>query len=278
MSWPWDELGLPGPSGLAAVKHAYAERLKAAHPEEDPRGFQQLHEAYRQASQLARRQEQQSDHGMAENVVLNGSLQRESRSRNSSRLMPEKKTEVASPQWEKPKKEQDWDYELLFSKGVDERLRARRQRALQRRQEQCEITTSPLMEKNLSVLELALQETALQELDAMEAASLREWEQFLCSSIFLGAQYIPDFIYGLEDYLCAYPPEPEIQALLFEVYGFGTQPPEQELQPLYSMLVDGWRGEQQKEDRRFLWWLFGISVLTLIAIGGFIVGYMLPFS
>lgn len=55
MSWPWSELGLPGPSDLAAVRHAYAECLKTTHPEEDPEGFQRLNEAYQQARQLARR-------------------------------------------------------------------------------------------------------------------------------------------------------------------------------------------------------------------------------
>ncbi len=54
MSWPWSELGLPGPSDLAAVRHAYAECLKTTHPEEDPEGFQRLNEAYQQARQLAR--------------------------------------------------------------------------------------------------------------------------------------------------------------------------------------------------------------------------------
>ena len=40
MSWPWSQLGLPGPSDLSEVRHAYAEKLKTAHPEEDPEGFQ----------------------------------------------------------------------------------------------------------------------------------------------------------------------------------------------------------------------------------------------
>ena len=55
MSWPWSELGLSGPADLAAVRHAYAERLKTTHPEEDPEGFQRLNEAYQQARQLARK-------------------------------------------------------------------------------------------------------------------------------------------------------------------------------------------------------------------------------
>ena len=45
MSWPWSQLGLPGPSGLSEVRHAYAEKLKITHPEEDPEGFQRLHSA-----------------------------------------------------------------------------------------------------------------------------------------------------------------------------------------------------------------------------------------
>ena len=56
MSWPWSQLGLPGPSDLSEVRHAYAEKLKTAHPEEDPEGFQRLHSAYQLASRMARQQ------------------------------------------------------------------------------------------------------------------------------------------------------------------------------------------------------------------------------
>lgn len=54
MSWPWNELGLPGPAGPEDVRHAYAQRLKQVHPEEDPEGFQRLHHAYQAARRLAR--------------------------------------------------------------------------------------------------------------------------------------------------------------------------------------------------------------------------------
>lgn len=54
MSWPWNELGLPGPSDLRAIRSAYAQRLKTTHPEEDPEGFQRLHAAYQEASRYAR--------------------------------------------------------------------------------------------------------------------------------------------------------------------------------------------------------------------------------
>ena len=50
MSWPWSELGLSGPAALPEIRSAYAQRLKATHPEEDPEGFQRLHTAYQEAS------------------------------------------------------------------------------------------------------------------------------------------------------------------------------------------------------------------------------------
>lgn len=53
MYWPWNELGLSGPSDLETVKHAYAQRLKEVHPEENPEGFQRLHRAYTAARRLA---------------------------------------------------------------------------------------------------------------------------------------------------------------------------------------------------------------------------------
>ena len=54
MSWPWSQLGLSGPSDLPEIRHAYAEKLKTTHPEEDPGGFQSLHAAYQAASRIAR--------------------------------------------------------------------------------------------------------------------------------------------------------------------------------------------------------------------------------
>lgn len=53
MNSPWKELGLPGPSDTAAIKHAYAQRLKEVHPEEDPAGFQALHRAYQMGRRMA---------------------------------------------------------------------------------------------------------------------------------------------------------------------------------------------------------------------------------
>lgn len=52
MSWPWSELGLSGPASPEEIKHAYAQRLKDIHPEENPDGFQRLHRAYQVARRL----------------------------------------------------------------------------------------------------------------------------------------------------------------------------------------------------------------------------------
>ena len=60
MSWPWSQLGLSGPSDLPEIRHAYAEKLKTTHPEEDPKGFQRLHAAYQEASRQARQAARQA--------------------------------------------------------------------------------------------------------------------------------------------------------------------------------------------------------------------------
>ena len=51
----WDILGIAPNSELKAVKQGYAAKLKVTKPDEDPEGFQRLHAAYKQATQLARR-------------------------------------------------------------------------------------------------------------------------------------------------------------------------------------------------------------------------------
>ena len=51
---PWAVLGIEQTSKLEIIKNAYAEKSKTHHPEDDPEGFQQIHDAYRKAIQLAK--------------------------------------------------------------------------------------------------------------------------------------------------------------------------------------------------------------------------------
>ena len=94
MNWPWSELGLPGPSDLAAVRRAYAERLKTTHPEEDPEGFQRLHEAYQQARRAARK---------------GGSLSEPQAPRPEERPSA---MDIPQPQEAPQKAEEGWNYEI----------------------------------------------------------------------------------------------------------------------------------------------------------------------
>lgn len=45
----WQQLGLVGPCDRRSIKRAYMQRLKVNRPEDDPEGFQRLHNAYEQA-------------------------------------------------------------------------------------------------------------------------------------------------------------------------------------------------------------------------------------
>lgn len=51
---PFDLLGIPRDADESTIKRAYARRLKITRPDDDPEGFQRLHEAYREALQQCR--------------------------------------------------------------------------------------------------------------------------------------------------------------------------------------------------------------------------------
>ncbi len=110
MSWPWSELGLPGPSDLSAVRHAYAQRLKTTHPEEDPEGFQRLHSAFQTASRLARRQQQSAPPPPV--------WRQEERGRQKNR--EQRWEEQAEPPPE-------WDYDALLREGQTGRSGSQRE-------------------------------------------------------------------------------------------------------------------------------------------------------
>lgn len=50
---PWEQLGIEPTQDSRAIKRAYAQRLKQNRPDDNPEGFQRLHQAYKFALQLA---------------------------------------------------------------------------------------------------------------------------------------------------------------------------------------------------------------------------------
>lgn len=61
-----DALGLDAGADERAIKRAYAQRLRAARPDEDPVAFQALHEAYQEALQWVRNRAQWQEESSAE--------------------------------------------------------------------------------------------------------------------------------------------------------------------------------------------------------------------
>lgn len=51
----WQTLGIAPTTDVAAIRHAYAEKTRTCHPEDDPEGFDKLHTAFSEAMQYARR-------------------------------------------------------------------------------------------------------------------------------------------------------------------------------------------------------------------------------
>lgn len=163
MSWPWSQLGLPGPSGLSEVRHAYAEKLKTTHPEEDPEGFQRLHSAYQLASRMARQREKASPEMPPESPpkaqppqpreqdfdydeLLRGGgepprpLQDEEREQDFD--FDELLQEDSAPPPSRGEEERDFDFERLFAEGEAERAEARRRRGEERRRAQAQARAS----------------------------------------------------------------------------------------------------------------------------------------
>lgn len=162
MSWPWSQLGLPGPSELSEVRHAYAEKLKTTHPEEDPEGFQRLHSAYQLASRMARQQKRRpepmpqperparpepsrppEEEFNYEELLRDGGeqprLRREEDGEqdfNFEELLQDGDGPSRPPRG--PEEERDFDFERLFAEGEAERAEERRRRGEARRRAQAQ--------------------------------------------------------------------------------------------------------------------------------------------
>lgn len=162
MSWPWSQLGLPGPTDLSEVRHAYAEKLKTTHPEEDPEGFQRLHSAYQLASRMARQQKRREGVTPPEpqierpapppgerqkfnfDELLEKGGERPRRPREDDEEQDFDYDELLREEGEQPhlhkeeEEEQDFDFDRLFAEGEAERAEARRRRAEERRRAQAQ--------------------------------------------------------------------------------------------------------------------------------------------
>lgn len=284
MNWPWSELGLPGPSDLAAVRRAYAERLKTTHPEEDPEGFQRLHEAYQQARKLAENREQGGWRpSELQNEAYNRLFQREERKPEIDfdellREAPPSRTEPEEPETDeesgdfdfdaligstppqRPKPEsraEDFDFERLFAEGDEERKQAQRRQAEERLRAARERRQAQERAQRDRALETEeAWQAAFAALHALEVlynagASIQDWIQFLHSGVFRNAQHNLDFIFGLEDFLTEHPWLPdEIKRSLFLVYGFYRQRPRTEYMGLYHQLWPAYNAVNQTADRR----------------------------
>ena len=254
MNWPWSELGLPGPSDLEAVKHAYAERLKTTHPEEDPEGFQRLHEAYQLARRLARQ-----------------------RAKGAPPAQPAAPPEPP-PEEPEEKTEEGFDYERLFAEGDRERQQARLDRAWERlyaaraRREQAGFFDSALdgeEAENAAV-------SALHALDMLwDYGSSEDWNLFLHRQLFYNAQHNLDFVFGLEDFLLQRPGLPQdVQRKIFLAYGFYNGRPKAAYRGLYRLLLPSYRdaGRANAPFRRSVWErkkpfvIVGAFILTMMAV------------
>lgn len=285
MSWPWNELGLPGPAGLPDIRSAYARRLKTTHPEEDPEGFQRLHAAYQEASRRARRARsaQTGPEDPPADRPAPPERRQEAPGWNYDELLEDQeapnhspqKPEPQEPEWnydellkgeDAPPREEEaapeWDFERLFAEGEEEAQEARRRRledlrhknwaryapqARQRRELDGE-DAWPAVLAAVRTLEL------LERRDAPPA----QWRRFLDSPVFLSVRADMDFVFLLEDFLSQRPDlSPEIRRAVFDAYELQNASRYPAYKPLYRLLgvkrADTRRAARAKSSWRNAW-------------------------
>ena len=297
MSWPWNELGLPGPAGLPDIRSAYAQKLKTAHPEEDPEGFQRLHAAYQEASRRARRarqagQEAPPAHRPAPPARQEASewdydeLLKDQEAPNHFPQKPEPQEpewnydelleeEATPPQEAEAEAAPEWDFERLFAEGEEEAQEARRRRledlrhknwaryapqARQRRELDGE-DAWPAVLAAVRTLEL------LERRDAPPA----QWRRFLDSPVFLSVRADMDFVFLLEDFLSQRPDlSPEIRRAVFDAYELQNASKYPAYRPLYRLLgvkrADTRRAARAKSSWRNAWRGYPLWRKTVLAV------------
>ena len=298
MSWPWNELGLPGPAGLPDIRSAYARRLKTTHPEEDPEGFQRLHAAYQEASRRARRARsaQAGPEDPPADRLAPPERRQEAPGWNYDELLEDQeapnhspqKPEPQEPEWnydellkgeDAPPQEEEaapeWDFERLFAEGEEEAQEARRRRledlrhknwaryapqARQRRELDGE-DAWPAVLAAVRTLEL------LERRDAPPA----QWRRFLDSPVFLSVRADMDFVFLLEDFLSQRPDlSPEIRRAVFDAYELQNASKYPAYKPLYRLLgvkrADTRRAARAKSSWRNAWRGYPLWRKTVLAV------------
>lgn len=279
MSWPWSELGLRGPAGLSEIRSAYAQRLKTAHPEEDPEGFQRLHAAYQEASRQARRNraapaekaqapssEGEAPHSPPEEEAPAGPDHEAPVQSGEGSKSPPKPPEPRAPEWdygallegsEKPRtppeeapKAPEWDFDRLFAEGEEENREARRRRLEDLRHKNWDRYVPQARQRREADEEESWPAvlTAVRALEFLERsdAPQAQWQRFLDSSLFLSVRADMDFVFLLEDFLRQHPElSPEIRRALFAAYEAQNASKYPAYKPLYRLL-----GVERKDRRR----------------------------
>lgn len=288
MSWPWSELGLPGPADLRSIRQAYAQRLKTTRPEDDPAGFQRLHEAYQQACRIAR----QKQRGQGASEAGRRSAEpggKEARPEVRKSQWPPEKQSAPEPGAEEPEQPEEleqserpekpetteaseeaqkqaeekecpqWDYERLFAEGEAEKEELRRRRIQELREKNRARTAAREQEqRRRSADEEESWAAVMAAAHALELlmstnASLPEWRRFLESSVFWNVRSNLDFVFALEDFLEQNPDLPQaVRQAVFAAYEL-----EKGVRPEYyrlNRLLNVSRREKQAIRRRTSLW------------------------
>lgn len=285
MNWPWSELSLPGPADLSEVRRAYAERLKTTHPEENPEGFQRLHEAYQQARRQARKGGEAAGRQQAPPQPREREeRQEEPRWEDDMPAAPED-GEEDEPEAEEP----DWDFDAIFAQQAAQRAAERERQAGERRDayfarhQPATPAERERLEEQWPRVDRAL--AAVEELHA-SGAPLYVWTSFFNSGAFFSVKGDEDFVVGLEEFLRRTPElDGQVKAELIKVFNLRqTHVPSLWL-GLQELLVErapSGREEPEKarpkkgawtarmktwtRGQRIAWWIVMTATVSLLSI------------
>lgn len=298
MSWPWNELGLSGPASPRELRHAYAERLKETHPEEDPEGFQRLHAAYEEARRMAKQQRRSPfspeapsnpEHKDAQEDTLHfdapASEHKEhtqdwdyatlfEQSEPPTEIQESQETGKQAEDWdfdalietahpksspESKEHKQDWDYARLFEEAEQQSIAAQKKR----------YTAQKYGEDALTVM------AAMQIVHTLfiERRPLSDWMQFLYGGAFFRVKGDPLFLSELSAFFEENPTiDRGIKNAFLTAYGFYPLRIPKPCRALYHALTDRtqtpYAVKRQKQKKRLLalWFTLWIPLVLLFVV------------